>query len=238
MVAGHLLPKWEYEHVLSHLPNNVHLWRQQSGWMDTAKCCRIVSLLASALAKAAPERQAILLMDALHCHFAKQVLMACRRHGILVCIVPASCTSFLQPLDTDVFARYKRYLSSAMHAMSLELPNGAIPPRGIIQCVQDTIQAILEGIDWAPVFRKSGFPWNPDILRPSLRTLFGAGGLPQISGCLPALAEFQVCFPGRIEAPLGLLLSHVPKMAAGVLRCACVPNLILELTCHVCASCL
>ena len=87
------------------------LWRRKSAWINNQVFAEIVNRIGQVLKEHAADRQAILLMDAHSCHFSKAALAAARAQDIWPCVIPASMTGVLQPLDTHVFARFKLFLS-------------------------------------------------------------------------------------------------------------------------------
>ena len=78
------------------------VYRHKSAWVNNVKFADVVRRIGKALKTQPPDRQAILLMDAHISHFSKEGLVAASAHDIWPCIIPASTTSILQPLDTHV----------------------------------------------------------------------------------------------------------------------------------------
>ena len=83
------------------------VFRHKSAWINNAKFADVLRRIGQALKTHAPDRQAIMLMDAHISHFSQEALVEASAQGIWPCIIPASTTSILQPLDTHVFARFK-----------------------------------------------------------------------------------------------------------------------------------
>ena len=83
------------------------VFRHKSAWINNAKFADVLRRIGEALKTHAPDRQAIMLMDAHTSHFSKEALVEASAQGIWPCIIPACTTSILQPLDTHVFARFK-----------------------------------------------------------------------------------------------------------------------------------
>ena len=98
---------------------SAEVWRCDSAWVNKAVFARILARLGAWHRSVAPDRQAILLMDAHSVHCSKEAARAAKKAGLWLCIIPASTTSLLQPLDTDVFARYKVLLRTQLHRMML-----------------------------------------------------------------------------------------------------------------------
>ena len=109
-VTAQMLRHW------SSLPGcTTEIWRGKSAWINDKVFGRIVRRLGKALAERAGDRQAILLLDAHTCHFSAAALAAARACNIWICIIPASMTGLLQPLDTHVFSRFKMFLRTRLH---------------------------------------------------------------------------------------------------------------------------
>ena len=107
-------------HHLQPMPGcSAEVWRCDSAWINKPVFDRIIARLGEWCRRVAPHRQPILLMDAHGVHCSRYIAASARKAGIWLCIIPASTTSFLQPLDTDVFARYKLFLQTRMHQLML-----------------------------------------------------------------------------------------------------------------------
>ena len=195
-------------------PNNVHMWRLKSGWISNEVFPAVIRMIARSLQIACPERQPILLMDAHKVHCSKPTLQTCSKCGIWPVIIPASCTHFLQPLDTDVFAAYKRHIRSGMHARMTVGPNADLSLPQVLEIVCCSIRSILQGRKWADVFQKSGFGHVAAELRPSLLRQLQWEGTPQFPPSLPSLQAFQAIFPAHLYIEFDALFAGVTRRSS------------------------
>ena len=117
----------------------------------------IVTRIGQALKAHAPDRQAILLMDAHSCHFSEEALSAACAQHIWPCIIPASMTGVLQPLDTHVFARFKMFLRTRLHQLMLSGANKDLAAEEVLEAVMHAMKGVLQKNEWASVFENSGF---------------------------------------------------------------------------------
>ncbi len=188
------------------LPPNVHLWRRPSGWVTKESFAQVMRLLGEVLARSWPGRPAILIMDAHRVHWSPSVLRACERAGVWVLIVPAVCTHFLQPLDTDCFARYKLALRQELELAMSEGENRDLSCERVMGCVARVVRRVLQGTPWRSVFERNGFGRQRFQLRPSLLERLHWESAPELGGGLPSLPEFQSIFPLRSWIPFAELL--------------------------------
>ena len=194
-------------------PENIIVTRQKSGWINSRIFPRIIKVLGQVLQLACPERQPILLMDAHHVHCGKATLSMAASCGIWVCFVPASCTHFLQPLDTDVFSPLKAAVKRGMYQKMCERPNEDLPLQDIIAVLVDAIRAILQVRRWRGPFCKNGFSQSGFSLRESLLTQLHWDVEPELPTTLPSLAAFQTIFPRRHIINFDVLFKSVVSCA-------------------------
>ena len=79
----------------------VEVHRHKSAWINNVKLADVIRRIGEALKTHAPDRQAILLMDAHVSHFSKEGLAEASAQNTWPCMIPASTTSLLQPLVLD-----------------------------------------------------------------------------------------------------------------------------------------
>ena len=174
------------------------VWRRKSAWINNEIFGQIVKKIGEAVRERAPNHQVILLMDAHVCHFSKQALREAAVQHIWPCIIPASTTSFLQPLDTHVFARFKMFLRTQMHYLMMAGENKDLSSDQVLQCLMKAIKGVLQKHRWAAVFQQNGFGRHL-LVRPHLLETLGCTEQPCIVNEMPNLLQFQSCFPqGRL----------------------------------------
>ena len=167
LMAERNMSKAAYNEAASRLPKNIYLLRKKSAWVCTETFAMLLGVLGKILAKVAPDRQPVLLMDALGIHFALKPLRKAKEHNIWCIILPAACTSLLQVLDTDVFARFKLFFRRQLMMMMMEGANDDLNSKRIIEAVVITIRHVLQGHCWNRAFEKNGFG-SRDGIRHSL----------------------------------------------------------------------
>jgi len=154
----------------------------------------------------APQRQPILLMDAHKVHCSKDVLMRARKDNIFVCIISASTTALLQPLDTDVFARYQAFFRHELQRYMSEGANQDLQVVHVTHALQNAMKGVLQRHAWQDVVDGNGFG---TVLKPkaSLLRALDWEKASEVSAELPTLEQFSVCFPRHTYIPFGPLLS-------------------------------
>ena len=151
-------------------------------------------------------------MDAHTSHFSCEALRAARANGILPCIIPASMTSLLQPLDTHVFARFKLFLRTRLHQTMLQGPNRDLTVLEVMDALMHTMKGVLQSHEWDPIFTQNGFGMSFQV-RPHLLEAMDFASTPDVGSGLPSLAQFQCCLPsGRCVPIMGLLSGLLPPV--------------------------
>ena len=185
--------------------------RHKSAWINNAKFADILRRIGEALKTHAPDRQAILLMDAHSCHFSEEALAALHAYDIWPCIIPASTTSCLQPLDTHVFARFKMFLRTRLHQAMLSGANKDLDVEEVLDALMHAMRGVLQRNKWSEVFYQNGFGRQFGV-RQHLLDILEWTSPPAILAELPCLAQFQSCFPkGRCIPFMSLLSGLLPQ---------------------------
>ena len=141
----------------SPLPGcRAEIWRNKSAWINNEVFTSIVRHLGKVLRTYAADRQAILLMDAHTCHFSEEVLAEALAQDIWPCIIPASTTSVLQPLDTHVFARFKFFLRTRLHQLMITGENKDLTSEEVLDALMHSMKGVLQRNEWALTFAKTG----------------------------------------------------------------------------------
>ena len=123
----------------------------------------------------------------------------------------ASMTGVLQPLDTHVFARFKLFLRTRLHQLMLSDTNRDLTADEVLDALMHAMKGVLQRNKWADVFENSGFGLRFDI-RPHLLQLLDWSLPPSTPADLPALSQFQSCFPAGRYIPFhGLLSGLLPR---------------------------
>ena len=87
-------------------------WVQGSkGWNTANAMTMLCTAYRRAIRSERPKAEIVLFMDCATMHTAENVLTHCSRLGLHVCLMPGGMTSLCQPLDTHVFAIFKKTLA-------------------------------------------------------------------------------------------------------------------------------
>ena len=190
---------------------SAELWRNKSAWINNDVFADIIKKLGEMLKAHAPDRQAILLMDAHSCHFCQKALAAARVKNIWVCIIPASTTGMLQPLDTHVFARFKMFLRTRLHQVMLTGPNRDLNVDEVLDALMLSMKGVLQKHKWDPTFSQNGFGQNFEV-RKHLLTMMQWTSPPPLVASMPSYEQFKHCFPkGRFIPFMQLLTGVLPR---------------------------
>ena len=145
------------EHILSvtavlaleeQLPKNVRLWRRPSGWVNKTIMRDLVRELVPVLRPYSKEYQPVLLLDSCSVHMDTAFLKECTAAGIWVVFIPAKMTWLMQPLDTHVFARYKRFLAAKYHRAVIDNPEGVVDTIEMIRTIGQAVRYVLQKHEW------------------------------------------------------------------------------------------
>ena len=201
--------------VRPSLHKNVILLRRKSGWVNKDFLVTYVKLLAVCLEPFALAYQPILLWDALPAHCAPVVLRAAARAGLWVAIVPAKLTWLLQPLDTDVFSRYKHYLRHRYLQLLCDSHDGRVAAVSIILAMNDACREVLQGNAWAAIFGRNGFGTSQRLVKQSIREELEVDEVAGVGCALPTLTQLAAIFPDRLAIPIGdLFYPFIPRAPA------------------------
>ena len=206
---GTVLPKRQMEHITRKLSGNVYVWRRKSSWVTKEVMKEWLRLLAKSLLCLSPQRQPVLLMDALKAHHAADVLSLAAKLHIWVCIVPATMTYLLQPLDTDVFSCYKGYLRREYMAAVVRQNGSEQTVQAVVKCVNLICRTVLQGRDWNVLFDKNGFGQGQRHVRHRLLADLQWTHPPSLTAALPSLRELQCCFPQQSDIPISEIFADL-----------------------------
>ena len=153
----HTLPAKCMGALRAPLPANVTLLRQRSAWNNNLLCATIIRMIAAALAPFAGASQPVIFFDAARCHLNWNGFAACARFGIWPILVPAKLTWLLQPLDTHVFASFKRRAQAAALRVRCAGEKEGNVLKQVLAARCEAIETILLGSAWAHAFASNGF---------------------------------------------------------------------------------
>lgn len=188
--------------------NNIRLRVAKSAWVNTDVLEEIVCDLGETCARVAPGRPCIFFMDALKAHYAPKVLAAANRWNLIPLILPASCTYFMQPLDTDVFSGFKRHLRRCLYTRTRHTTDDDVTPADVVACIEESVRFFLQGKEWDNTFSRNGFGCVDCTPRPSILRELEWEQMPRVEKTLPSFDEWTALFPRHTVIPFAELF-HV-----------------------------
>ena len=201
------------------LPDNVFCLRRKSAWLNADLLAEIVKLLGKSLTHLRNHRTFILSMDAAPSHTKEKVAKACARQNIHIMYIPAQMTKWLQPLDTHVFAKLKRFLQQEYETAVLRERDGEVNVFDVLQAVVRAVPEVLEAQPWSRAFQHVGLRDEQTHLSRTFLRRLGWHAAPQVPPDLPTLQELQAVFKAGFDIPVGALFeSLLPRPAAVVAR--------------------
>ena len=213
-----LLLQREIDVSIDVLPDNVYLFRQASAWVTHETMVILLRLVFAELAKHAPERETILLMDTSQVHLHSAVLRTCRRHNVRIAWVPAGLTWLLQPLDTHVFARYKRFLRRRYAEHQASSKDGKVDTVAFFSIVSQGIREIFNSHKWRYAFDATGFGRQQRRLGERVRRMASHLGISHDTGSMSKDAMLKEILPKGRSISDALSVGKVPCAPAVVVK--------------------
>ena len=205
----HTLPAASMAALRAQLGPTITLIRQRSAWNNNRLCAVIVRMIAAALAPFAAAYQPILFMDAARCHLKWNVFAACSRAGIWPIVVPARMTWLLQPLDTHVFASFKRCVQAdVLRARCAAAVDDSVLEQ-LMAALREAVASILVGRTWGKAFASNGFGAGQTGVSQRVLDALCLEAAPEIPDTRPSLAQLQACFPRRARVVVAKVLAAV-----------------------------
>ena len=179
-----------------------------SGWVCVESLCPLLTHRRVVRAHR-PRHRLVVAWDAASQHLNIIVLRHARRLGIHVLLIPTGLTWLLQPLDSHVFASFKR----TAHRLQLEARAGTeagiLQRAGWIDLLETAVVATLVRRRWERSLTRNGVTGDMSDLRPRVRACLPDGRPPAGN---PLNDEEMSLLIGRRRAGLaGLLCSPFPR---------------------------
>ena len=194
LTNGHVVRKRDVQTIVDNLPPNIALWREKSSWTNTDIMCRILGQLALALAPHG-HLQPILSLDCARQHLNPRIAAAAARYGIWIYMIPAGLTWLLQPCDTHVFSRYKRYLGARLQVAKSCHPQKDITTLAWIQCISTTIRKVMQGVSWKRAFAANGMTQHQSEVSTYIKAALKIEEVPDVPITRPTDEQLAVIFP-------------------------------------------
>lgn len=198
----HVVPKAVADDLAAILPPNVYLWREKSSWTNHDVMVRIIKMLGESLSDLADRYQVVLSLDCASQHIHWRIARAAASSGIWMYYVPAGLTWLLQPCDTHVFGRYKRFLGRALQNARTVSPDGQVSTSTWLRCVLLTIRKVLQGNHWGHAFAATGVSMHQAGVSSFVKDRLG-GGEPalDVPDTRPTPDNLASLFPKRCKIP-------------------------------------
>lgn len=181
--------------------------RQPKAWVNVTTMMTFVKALHNAVKHLQDTAHFVVYFDTFRPHNHPNVLRYLSMNGYHPVPVPSLMTWALQPLDTHVFASYKRELAVNSQVGLLLNPNTPSSWTSLIQIVLRTGDHVVRGLSWSKSFQDIGLVGHQATVSARVKKKVGCtAGIPEVSSDLPSLKELQELFPRGSLIPVEPLL--------------------------------
>ena len=206
----YVLPQSLVSSLSPTLPVNVHLLRRKSCWVNHEVMAEWALALRRALRPHLQNYQPVLLLDACAVHYGEKFLKALQRAHVWVVFVPAGMTWLMQPCDTHVFAKYKRFLRDRQHERMLDDTEPvAVSAEHTVKNIVLGIRRVLKSHRWAKAFDQNGYGQQQRCVRRRIQSEIGVGSLPDVPKTLLDLPALESIFPNGRTPEVGQLFNAI-----------------------------
>ena len=208
--SEHTLPLSLFRKHAVGRTDSLRLLRCRSSWMTATFFARLVKAVGDAVAEPfARTHHLVLSMDSCPSHLSPLVFKAAASRRLLVLVVGAHMTPWMQPLDTHVFAPLKRALYDRMHEWRAETDKNDVDKCRFLTVTGEIVSMIVSEGDWSKAFAHCGLTHQQRLLSRTLRTKLEYEAAPAVQDALPTLAQFQCLFPRGYTIPFDSLFRLV-----------------------------
>ncbi len=189
--------------LLQHAVRPLSWLPGQNGWVTATNVGVVLARIRRAVREAIGECEVVLAWDCATQHLSEAALRSLTEEGFVPLLIPAGLTWLLQPLDTHVFADFKRGMHRLQAATRANAAGGALPAGYWIHCIEACVRDFFGRQDYATSFARNGLASSQDNLRPCIRQL--VRDQPTRAARAPSQEELEqlVGRPGRmLEGPL------------------------------------
>ncbi len=190
--------------VSERCEGNVFAIRRKTAWVNAAMAVQLVELLAACLKDGLRSHRVVLYMDTCPAHTHVSVLRACSKAGFHPVFVPAGATSWLQPLDVAVFAKYKGWVAKEVERERLASASGHLSRLEVLQVYRRGIDAAIRCESWGRAFDLCGLR-DPAAVSRRLLSRLGYSELPIVGEALPTVADLEAVLPSGASVPVEAL---------------------------------
>ena len=190
---------------------NIILARRQTSWRNSDFLVDVIRALALLLLPFKDTAHSILMFDASQHHVTRLVFAAAIYYGIFLCVFALALTWLLQPLDTDIFSKYRLAIRHSYASMVATRGTDNIPTRDFIRTLISIIDSFFQSAQWRPIFIRNGFSPSQSGVSERIKTLLGVAELPEINAFAPTEAQFRQILPSDVEPFPDLLTAPVAE---------------------------
>lgn len=141
------------------------------GWVTSRIMTLWLGRLLRAVRSRCPECALVVVLDCCPSHMSDDTLKAAERLGIDLVFVPARLTWLLQPLDTHVFAIFKRSLRQAEFDTKVALGKTTLTPLERVEMQGRVIRSTFVERTWSEIMVRAGATGDVISMRPRLRNV-------------------------------------------------------------------
>jgi hypothetical protein len=166
----------------------IEVWHRTCGWNTSVSMCQWIRRVQCVVREHDPTISMILAMDCFSVHVSKKILQTCRILKISVLLIPARCTWFLQPLDTHVFVKLKKFMRMELTKAQIEHATGVLPEALKIWKIGQAIHNSLVQRTWSVEMARVGLGKDFTTMRDSLHKMIEES---ELSAEHPTLEELK-----------------------------------------------
>ena len=203
-VSQSILRVPEWGDVCANLPRNVYVKRMPSSWNTAQQLVVIIRLLKAILSDLWATYQPIVSFDAAPCHLSRDVLSMCTEMGVWWVVIPARLTWMLQPCDTHVFQRLKRFLKTRFQS-EYEGYIGRVSVRYMLDLVIASIRLVVQGHNWRNAFEETGMAGDAGRVSAFIRRNIDFPQLAAFPDDVPSMGELRLLWPRNKPMPEDLI---------------------------------
>ena len=164
-------PPLSVRRVFSDARTPVQAYHGGSGFQNADSMRQWLSDLRHVLRKERPNHMWILVMDCYSVHLSMESLKYAKVLGFCVVLIPGRMTWLLQPLDSHVFAEFKRLLRRLIMHQRIASDTGTITWSDGLRAATTAVRAKLVSKSWRSVMQGSGMVAEASTLRPALQNV-------------------------------------------------------------------
>ena len=199
--------------ALGRLQRPVYWLPGTDGWVTRENLPHVLTVIRRHIHHHLPHHEIVVLLDCAAQHVNFDVINHAGRLRIHLLFIPGRLTWLLQPLDTHVFAKFKRKLHDLQAEARAEAEDGTLPRTAWVGLLQTAIKEILVERSWGHAFTQNGIvPLADGNVRARIFDACNAYIEPR--PVAPTDDDFQMVFNRRIPNVSRRVLSRANHLVA------------------------